>query len=73
MEFKTLTTCFAGGGIGHYIQKGRLKSDTKNTENQVVNLHPDLQYETFEGFGGAVTAVIFLWSLMTLLQKEKTH
>lgn len=72
MGFKTLTTCFAGGGIGHYIQKGRLKSDTKNTENQVVNLHPDLQYETFEGFGGAVTdGAAYVYSLMDQEQKQE--
>lgn len=24
-------------------------------ENQVVNLYPEITYETFEGFGGAIT------------------
>lgn len=72
MEFKTFTTCFAGGGIGRYTQEGSLKPDTKNTENQVINLHPDLQYEAFEGFGGAVTdAAAYVYSLMERQQKEE--
>ena len=52
MKFKALTTCFAGGGTGHYTQQGRLSPDEKNTENQVINLHPELSWEVFEGFGG---------------------
>ena len=42
MKFKALTTCFDGGGTGHYTQQGRLVPDEKNTENQVLNLHPEI-------------------------------
>ena len=72
MKFKAFTTCFAGGGTGHYNQQGSLISDEKNTENQVINLHPELSYETFEGFGGAVTdAAAYVYSLMDEEQKKE--
>ena len=35
MKFKALTTCFAGGGTGHYTQQGRLSPDEKNTEKVI--------------------------------------
>ena len=73
MKFKALTTCFAGGGTGHYTQQGRLSPDEKNTENQVINLHPELSWEVFEGFGGAVTdAAAYVYSLMNEEQKKKS-
>lgn len=35
-------------------------------ESQVVNIYPELSYETFEGFGGAVTeAAAYVYSLMS--------
>lgn len=72
MKFKVLTTCFAGGGTGHYTQQGRLSPDEKNTENQVINLHPELSWEVFEGFGGAVTdAAAYVYSLMNEEQKKE--
>ena len=72
MKFKALTTCFAGGGTGHYTQQGRLVPDEKNTENQVLNLHPEISREAFEGFGGAVTdAAAYVYSLMNEEQKKE--
>lgn len=72
MKFKALTTCFAGGGTGHYTQQGRLVPDEKNTENQVLNLHPEISREAFEGFGGAVTdAATYVYSLMNEEQKKE--
>lgn len=72
MKFKALTTCFDGGGTGHYTQQGRLVPDEKNTENQVLNLHPEISREAFEGFGGAVTdAAAYVYSLMNEEQKKE--
>lgn len=72
MKFKALTTCFAGGGTGHYTQQGRLVPDEKNTENQVLNLHPEISREAFEGFGGAVTdAAAYVYFLMNEEQKKE--
>ena len=72
MKLEALTTSFAGGGIGHYTQQSVFKQDLKNTENQVINLHPELQYEVVEGFGGAVTdSAAYVYSLMQPEQKKE--
>lgn len=48
------------------------REDTEGTENQIINLHPEIQYETFEGFGGAVTdAAAYVYSLMSDEQKQQ--
>ena len=40
------------------------------TENKVVNLYPEIEYDTFEGFGGAITeAAGYVYSLMP--EKDK--
>lgn len=42
------------------------------TENEAVNLYPDMTDETFEGFGGAVTeSAAYVYSLMDEEQKRK--
>lgn len=47
-------------------------SDTDEVENQVVNLYPQITYQTFEGFGGAITdAAGYVYSLMTEEQKRQ--
>ena len=47
-------------------------SDTDEVENQVVNLYPQVTYQTFEGFGGAITdAAGYVYSLMTEEQKRQ--
>ena len=30
-------------------------SETEGVENQVVNLYPEVSFQIFEGFGGAIT------------------
>lgn len=40
--------------------------DMEGVENEVVNLYPDRCFETFEGFGGAITdAAGYVYSLMS--------
>lgn len=42
------------------------------TENQVVNLYPHMTYQTFEGFGGAITdAAGYVFSKMNEAQQEE--
>lgn len=42
------------------------------TENQVVNLYPDIKFQTMEGFGGAVTdAAGYVFSKMGKEEQEK--
>ena len=31
------------------------RPDTEGVENQVVNLYPEVSFQIFEGFGGAIT------------------
>ena len=49
-----------------------LFADHSETENRVVNLYPEAEFETFEGFGGAVTdAAGFVYAKMTPQQKQQ--
>lgn len=49
-----------------------MHEDVSEVERQVVNLYPELTYEIFEGFGGAVTeASGYVYSLMTEKQKKQ--
>ena len=46
--------------------------DAQEVENQVVNLYPQATYQTFEGFGGAITdAAGYVYSLMNEEQKRQ--
>ncbi len=46
--------------------------DEKEVENQVINLYPERKYETFEGFGGAITdAAGYVYSLLDEKQKKQ--
>ena len=46
--------------------------DTAGVENQVVNLYPRVVFQTFEGFGGAITdAAGYVYSLMDEQQKRQ--
>lgn len=38
-----------------FCQIVQLHDDISEVESQVINLYPELTYEIFEGFGGAVT------------------
>ena len=41
------------------------------TENKVINLYPEITYQTFEGFGGAITdAAGYVYSQMNDAQKQ---
>ncbi|MCD8335282.1 MAG: glucosylceramidase [Clostridiales bacterium] len=47
-------------------------SDAQGIENQVVNLYPELTFETFEGFGGAITdAAGYVYAQMDPAQREQ--
>ena len=50
-----------------------MTEDIRGIESQVVNIYPELSYETFEGFGWvAVTeAAGYIYSLMNDEQKKK--
>lgn len=56
----------------NFEQTIEMTEDIRGIESQVVNIYPELSYETFEGFGGAVTeAAGYIYSLMNDKQKKK--
>lgn len=66
------TDMMGSGYNNKFSQTVQLHEDTAGVECQVVNLYPELKYETFEGFGGAVTeAAGYVYSLMNEEQKKK--
>ena len=62
-------------GLGHderFFQSIEMKEDVNEIENQVINIYPELEYETFEGFGGAITeAAGYVYHLMDEKQKQQ--
>ena len=56
----------------NFEQTIEMTEDIRGIESQVVNIYPELSYETFEEFGGAVTeAAGYIYSLMNDEQKKK--
>lgn len=71
-RLEAVTTSFLGGVTGIYKQESVFEEDCKQVENQVVNLYPDMLYEEFEGFGGAITdSAAYVYSLMDEGQKAE--
>ncbi len=66
-------TDMEGAGYDNkFCQTVQLHEDVNEVENQVINLYPELTYEIFEGFGGAVTeAAGYVYSLMSEEQKKQ--
>ena len=68
MEIKFLS--YQKGGVSTEESKNFVP-DEKGVENQVINLYPDVTYQTIEGFGGAITdASGYVYSLMSREDKE---
>lgn len=60
------------GYDNEFCQTVQMQEDVGEMETQVINLYPELTYETFEGFGGAVTeAAGYVYSLMDEEQKKQ--
>ena len=48
------------------------RPDSEEVENQVINLYPQMTFQSFEGFGGAITdAAGYVYSLMNEEQKRQ--
>lgn len=72
MELNWTATTVKGGSWETTRGKALFHPDTKDVENQVVNLYPEMTYQTFEGFGGAITdAAGYIYSLMDEEQKRQ--
>ena len=71
MKIKLDTTSGNDRGVCGFGQTVVFDSGCE-VENGVVNLCPDVTYDTFEGFGGAITeAAAYVYSLLDETQKEE--
>lgn len=71
MKLELFTTYGTGTWQEQFHQVVSFQED-KGSENQVVNLYPDVKFETIEGFGGAITdAAAYVYSLMDEEQKKQ--
>lgn len=60
------------GYVNKFSQSVQMHEDTQGVECQVINIYPELTFETFEGFGGAVTeSAAYVYSLMNEEQKRQ--
>jgi glucosylceramidase len=67
-----ITTLYENGVKQVITQKCQAVKEIKGVENRVVNLYPELTYQTFFGFGGAVTeAAGYAYSMLSKELKEK--
>ncbi len=71
MKLELFTTYGTGTWQEQFHQVVAFQKD-QGLENQVVNLYPDVKFETIEGFGGAITdAAAYVYSLMNEEQKRQ--
>lgn len=71
MKLELFTTYGTGTWQEQFHQVVAFQKD-QGLENQVVNLYPDVKFETIEGFGGAITdAATYVYSLMNEEQKRQ--
>lgn len=67
-----LTTFGEGSKEEQITQILEFQPDAEGVENEVVNIYPDMKFQTMEGFGGAITdAAGYVYSLMSEEQKKQ--
>lgn len=72
MKMEWITTHCGGSKKPVTRQVLYFEQDTEGVENQVINLYPQVEFQTMEGFGGAITdAAGYVYSLMSAEQKKK--
>lgn len=72
MELNWTATTMKGGAWVTTRGTTPFRPDVDGVENQVVNLYPEITFQTFEGFGGAVTdAAGYVYSLIDEGQKRQ--
>ena len=70
MNMQVNTLYGSGAWDEHFTQSVRFVPG--ETENKVVNLYPEITYQRFEGFGGAITeSAGYVYSLMDGEQKRQ--
>lgn len=71
MNIKLVTTTYKDDQKQTFEDKREFSLD-KGVEMKVVNIYPEIEYQTFEGFGGAITeAAGYTYSLMSPEKQEQ--
>ncbi len=71
MEIEVFTTYGRGSWQEQFHQTVMFQKDA-GAENEVINLYPEVTFETLEGFGGAITdSAAYVYSLMDEEQKKQ--
>ncbi|MDF2945047.1 MAG: glucosylceramidase [Herbinix sp.] len=71
MKLSLITTTFEHNTKSEIQQSYQFIPD-QGIENNVINLYPEMEYQTFEGFGGALTdSSGYVYSLMNEQQKKQ--
>lgn len=69
---KLITTSYENNQKLANVQDLKMKMEEKGVENQVVNLYPEIEYQTLLGFGGALTeAAGYAFSKLSKENQEK--
>jgi len=69
---KLITTSYVNNQKDTVIKNYEVKKEEKEIEMKVVNLYPDIEYQTFLGFGGAITeASGYAYSKLSKDNQEK--
>ena len=69
---KLITTSYKENKKEIFVREYDAVADTRGVENHVVNLYPEIEYQTILGFGGAVTeASGYAYSKLTKENQEK--
>lgn len=72
MKLDFYETIQTGNKLEELQQELFFQKDTEGVESQVVNLYPQITYETLEGFGGAITdAAAYVYAQMSEAQKKE--
>ena len=67
-----ITTCYNNNEKEVMVKEYEAKQEIKGVENHVVNLYPEVEYQTMLGFGGAITeASGYAFSKLTKENQEK--
>lgn len=67
-----LHSIYGNAGENEHLQQTYVfLTDEVGVENELINLYPEIHYQTIEGFGGAITdAAGYVYSLMNEEQKQ---
>jgi glucosylceramidase len=69
---KLITTCYENNEKEVVVKEYEAKPEIKGVETHVINLYPEVEYQTILGFGGAITeAAGYAFSKLTKKNQEK--